>query len=115
MTFRTLYGQVLDYKGENLAEDILFPSIPRLKNFLSSAKRLGSFGDNGQLNSPQEEELMDLYEVNRLNDLLLLSFQKDGPGVNPWDQSVASVSREEYQEFFEELGFCVSIIDIFSP
>ena len=54
--------------------------------------------------------MWNLYALSRVNDLLLLSFQ-----CNPADSTIASVSLDEYETLFSQLGFRIVAESQYSP
>ncbi len=106
---RTLYATVLKYKEENIWEQIF------LKNWDALLKtRL--FYENLKRRPPtrnpwpdfETHESWDLYSASRLNDLMLLRFQKSWRSQESWPGP--DITLENYCDFFRHIGF-----DIVTP
>jgi hypothetical protein len=103
--FQELYESILDYQGNKLYVDVLQPSIPRLTECMTSLAKFREFDDYGGNYQVSKEDLWQLYAANRVNDVLLLSFQKFNKESAESGINIATVSIEEYVSFFSAIGF----------
>jgi hypothetical protein len=110
--FRELWYALEDYHGPTVFRDLLKPWIDRhesVRQFLAGlAHRPGN-----PIPAATDEELWELYALNRVNDTLLLGFQPLRVGSN--QHRSPALSASEYLEFFELLGLTVCSPAWFSP
>jgi hypothetical protein len=110
--FRTLHHQVLSHKGWGLFGLVLMPWIETNPNEIGF---LQSFATRSGDPIPQAdpEELCRLYALSRVNELLLLRFQRGRADGTDWPGP--QISLDEYLMFAERLGIRVEEGRQFSP
>jgi len=90
-SFRDLYDEMMDYRGEDLFSDVLIPFLPYGLKCMEPLKKLKSLKDSPP-GSLKEEDLWSLFALGVCNDYLLTPLR---------------VSLQEYTKFFKQLGFSV--------
>ncbi|WP_437757186.1 hypothetical protein [Sorangium sp. So ce1389] len=110
--YRELHGALLGYEGGSLYADVLAPWIEAnagerswLRSFVS---RRGS-----PVPVAESEDLWRLYALSRVNQVLLLRFQRGSADGSDWPGP--PVSPDEYVGFAEALGLSVAQATSFSP
>jgi hypothetical protein len=99
-SFRHLYFSILEYKRYRLLYDVLLPWTETSHPLIAV---LSSFRQLAQLAISEDHKqqcLWEFYALSRISDYLLLPFQSK---PNEWDKP--ALSRAEYVNFFEALGF----------
>ncbi len=108
--FRMLYHDMMSYEGTDLYVDLLAPWLRKNGEarewLLDFAQRQGSPVPPASL-----EELHALYAANRVNDILLGSFQ---PATEPQLPELF-ITLDQYVAFMTSLGFEITEATIFSP
>jgi len=121
-SFRRLYHAVEDYDGERLYQEILEPFVPHALESLGELQRYRKLNTPENPYEPAFEDLAQFYAMNRVSDFLLLGLQTGGH--LDWDAPFQTevykrdvgyarlrdwqgprVTFEEYEGFFETLGF----------
>lgn len=99
---RQLFSDIHEYDGVNLYHDCLLPWLN--SNGDSVKNWLNQFRGQTEIPPASSEDLWDLYALSRINETLLLKFQKENI-QGAWPQ----INLAEYISFFSALGFdCVS-------
>src|SRR5688572_7313431 len=104
-TYRELYESLLDYDGGSLYPDVLAPWLTANADeriwLRSFASRRGS-----PIPSADVEDLWRLYALSRVNDTLLLRFQRGTADGSDWPGPF--ISQIEYLAFAEALGLTIA-------
>jgi hypothetical protein len=108
--FRELYYDILQYGRHSLACDVLKPWIEKAQQAISELKRFSVYSVYDHRDEAAQNAMWNLYALNRVNDLLLISFQR-GVGKT----KIAPVSLDEYEAWFSNIGFTVMASEVFSP
>jgi hypothetical protein len=108
--FRELYDKIVEYRRHSLACDVLIPWIEKALHAIDELKRFSVCSVYDHRDEAALNAMWNLYALNRVNDLLLMSFQ---PGVG--EQNIAPVSLDEYEAWFLDIGFRVVPSEMFSP
>jgi hypothetical protein len=117
---RQLYFRILDYDGNTLSRDVLMPSVAAMRDLLATLEKQKEYLPEGKAGSAagsetERWELQQLYAFSRVNDALLLSFQKAADPSSTKEAPPAVVSRREYVAFFAALGFTPFECNEFHP
>lgn len=100
MDFRDLYDQLMDYEGTDIYHDLLAPFVPFGRDLVASISHFSRL-KSSMPGDVQEEDLWTLHAIGACNDLLL---------------DPLSVSKAQYLQFFQELGFtALSPNESFNP
>lgn len=116
LSFRTLYWDILAYKGQPLYADVLLPWQPHAERAMEELRPYGSADAIGwrrnrtiqwACDDPFQVDLWEWYALSRVSDLLLLPFQsmsrpKHGDLWHPW--AGPTITIEERTEWFRSLG-----------
>ncbi|WP_437976100.1 hypothetical protein WMF11_00870 [Sorangium sp. So ce295] len=110
--YRELYDSLLEYDGGSLYPDVLAPWLAASAGeriwLCSFASRRGS-----PIPSVDVEDLWRLYALSRVNDTLLLRFQRGTADGSDWPGPL--ISQAEYVAFAEALGLTIVQASSFSP
>src|SRR6185369_1815254 len=116
--FRDLWHSFFEYQGHRLFDDVLSPFVPNARHIL---KDLGRYRRLNSPDNPYDVDNADLwawYALSRVNDYFLMSFQTSESfssasrpaaqtrhAYGPWNEK--TLTHDEYEAFFETLGFSV--------
>jgi len=104
---RQIYNRINEYVGQSLYNEILEESIPCLQNSLFKLDRYKNYNVNLPMDIDDE---YTFYAINRINELLLLSFQNKSS-----DNTLPIISLGQYCEFWEKVGLTVCDPKEFHP
>src|ERR1700678_1345953 len=79
--FRELYDSIVEYRWHSLACDVLNPWIEKALQAINELKRFSVCSIYDHRDEAVQNAMWNLYALNRVNDLLLMSFQA-GVGEN---------------------------------
>jgi hypothetical protein len=108
--FRELYDNIVEYRRHSLACDVLNRWIEMALEAINELKRFSVCSVYDHRDEAAQNAMWNLYALNRVNDLLLMSFQG---GVD--ENKIAPVSLDEYEAWFSALGFAVVASEMLSP
>ncbi len=108
--FRDLFDGILRYEQNSLFHDVLQPWVAKAQRAVADFARFRSRSLYDPRDEAAQVAMWNLYALSRVNDLLLMPFQ---PGAE--EIKIATVSREEYESFFSQIGFTVAASGTFSP
>lgn len=108
--FRMLYNAIWEYQGAAIYPDLLLPWLARHGR---ARDWLLAFADRPGTPVPpaSNEDLWDLYALNRVNDMLLAGFQPPVVSATP----CFPITLEEYVAFMTALGLSVVEEMTFKP
>ena len=107
---RQIYYRILDYSGNYLYHDVLEKAIPFLSSVTKELINYKSYEGVSTVPSKLEYE-HTLYALNRINELLLLSFQETSTATN----TISIITLDEYIEFWRRIGFDIVNERAFHP
>jgi hypothetical protein len=108
--FRELYDTILSYRGHSLFYDVLNPSIENTLPAVTGLRRFSTWRPYDHTDVAAQNAMWNLYALSRVNDLLLMSFQKRAA-----ESKLAPVSLGEYEAWFSQLGLTIVASEMFSP
>ena len=110
--FRELYTALIDYEGGSDYRDVLAPWVEANTD---ERDWLRSFASRSRTPVPAAEpdDLWELYALGRVNEILLLRFQRGQADENDWPGP--EISLHEYVAFAESLGLAIALPQPFSP
>lgn len=108
--FRELHDQILGYRRYSLFFDVLTPWIQKAQAAIAEFERFKACLPYARNDRAAQDAMWNLYALSRVNDLLLLSFQTARA-----ESKIATITWDEYETFFMQLGFTVVGSDEFSP
>jgi hypothetical protein len=110
--FPGLFFALHEYRGSEIARDILEPWLEASECQLAWLK---SFGDRKGNPIPHatNEELWDLYALGRANEVMLLRFQQGRADGTDWQGP--PIELPDYTNFMELIGLTVVTESQFSP
>jgi hypothetical protein len=111
--FRELYASLIEYDGGSPYRDVLAPWVEANTDELDW---LRSFASRSRTPVPvaEPEDLRGLYALGRVNEILLLRFQRGQADGIDWPGP--AVSLDEYVAFAESLGLAANAVpQPFSP
>jgi hypothetical protein len=134
-SFQRIYREMEEYEGERMFEEVLSPAIPVLLEMIAELQPYRRMNSDTCPYEVQHKHLRELYAASRVSDFLLASLQAgndldwNGPFQSKeyrdymrsvgyevlCDRHEPRVTREEYDRFFEALGFEVFTEVPFSP
>ena len=102
LSIRNLYEEILEFKGENIFDELLMPWISKsnYSEFLDSVKL--NFSQPIEV-KPSNEMSWELYGLLRVFDILTLSFQVDNKKDGS-DWTGPRISLKEYEHVVTSLG-----------
>ena len=103
--FRELYASLIEYEGKSEYRDVLAPWVEANAD---QRDWLRSFASRSRTPIPaaEPEDLWQLYALGRVNEILLLRFQRGQADENDWPGP--EISLDEYAAFAESLGLTVA-------
>lgn len=108
--FRSLYDEILAYEGSSLYCDVLSRWIEKAQAAMFELARFKLDSALAPNDETSPSSMWNLYALNRVNDLLLLSFRE-----NREQPPFLLLSVNEYEDFFSQLGFTIELPVVFSP
>ena len=104
--FRALCNEIWSYSGGIIFDDILAHWVGRSRAAVAALGELREARPYDTAILEHSANMWNLYALSRVNDILLLAFQNVEDGretfaIPAWFE----LSREQYVEFFESLGF----------
>jgi hypothetical protein len=100
---RQVYCRICAYEGNSLFQDELEITIPFLKNTVEGLSQYKKYAVYNKSSFNEENEYIP-YALNRINEVLLLSFQKKQV---PPDRTISNITLEQYIEFWQRLGLSI--------
>ena len=97
--FRELFDEIVKYKRHTLFWDVLTPWIEKSQPAILYLNRWRTFSPVDSTSVFECDAMSNLYALNRVNDLLLRSFQ----GENNTAYSGPKLTQDEYATFFSHL------------
>ena len=112
ISIRDLYDKIFDFEGESIFESVLKPWVVenKYKTYLSM------LSDKLQANQTNlsQEDLWELYALNRVLDILTLGFQPNNRADGS-DWSGTDITLAEYNTFNKLIGLETNIPELFHP
>jgi hypothetical protein len=104
LSFWELYRLLRGYRGHRLHQDVLLPSLPGVALEVKELTKYAKMNSAENVYDVTDEDLWKWYALNRVNDWLLLGFQRDR-GVD-WD---APFQSGTYREFMDRVGYAALV------
>ena len=85
--FREIYDDILQYRRHTLFYDVLNPWVEKAQAAIADLSRFRTGSPYDRTDQAAQDAMWNLYALSRVNDLLLMSFQKPTA-----DNKIATVS-----------------------
>lgn len=105
--FRQLHIVLCGWEDGDLYNKVLVPALPVLKPFVAQLEPHRQPGEDATFQPTFfPESLWDLYALSRVNDFLIMHFQRNAAGQHEnWLLDPTGLSMDEYRRFMDQLGF----------
>jgi len=110
--FRKLYDSILEYKGYNACNDIIFPFIEAFPFGFWPTEFLQKISTKNDIPKFTQEISWSFYSFHRFNEILLLSFQK--PKFSK-SKDISKITLDQYIQIMTQVGLEVCQHKTFDP